>query len=52
MAEIVGGIAASHVPFMAMHPHFEMAGEGQRNRVIAGMKEAQAIVERVRPDAI
>ncbi len=52
MAEIVGGIAASHVPFMAMHPQFEMAGEGQRNRVIAGMKEAQAIVERVRPDAI
>lgn len=25
MAEIVAGIAASHVPFMAMHPQFELA---------------------------
>ncbi len=38
MAEIVGGIAESYVPFRAMHPQFEMAGESQRNRVIAGIE--------------
>ena len=52
MAEIVAGIATSHVPFMAMHPQFEMADEGQRNRVVAGLKRAKDIVARARPDAI
>src|SRR5713226_1792336 len=52
MAEIVAGVAASHVPFMAMHPQFEMADEGQRNRVVAGLKRARGIVARARPDAI
>lgn len=52
MAEVVAGIAASHVPFMAMHPQFELAEEGQRNRVVAGMGEARKIVEHTRPDAI
>jgi len=52
MAEVVAGIAASHVPFMAMQPQFELAEEGQRNRVVAGMGEARKIVEHARPDAI
>lgn len=52
MAEVVAGIAASHVPFMAMHPQFELAEEGQRNRVVAGMHEARDIVAQARPDAI
>ncbi len=52
MAEIVAGIATSHVPFLAMHPQFELAEEGQRSRVVAGLGEAREILERARPDAI
>src|SRR5581483_11400082 len=52
MAEVVAGIAASHVPFMAMHPQFELAEEGQRNRIVTGMNEARNIVAQARPDAI
>src|SRR5690242_3192376 len=52
MAEIVAGIATSHVPFLAMHPQFETADEGQRTRVVAGLGEARKIIEQARPDAI
>lgn len=52
MAEIVAGIAASHVPFLAMHPQFEMAEEGQRSRVVAGFGEARKLLEQVRPDVL
>src|SRR5712692_4850636 len=52
MAEIVAGIATSHVPFLAMHPQFELAEEGQRTRVVAGLGEARKIIEQARPDAI
>ncbi|MCS6927349.1 MAG: hypothetical protein NZ578_15775 [Candidatus Binatia bacterium] len=52
MAEIVAGIAASHVPFLAMHPQFEMAEEGQRTRVVAGFGEARKLLEQVRPDVL
>jgi aromatic ring-opening dioxygenase catalytic subunit (LigB family) len=52
MAEIVAGIATSHVPFLAVPQQFEMAEEGQRNRVVAGFTEARKIVEAAQPDAI
>lgn len=52
MAEIVAGIATSHVPFLAGGPQFDMADEGQRKRVLAGLGEARQIVEQTRPDAI
>jgi len=52
MAEVVAGIATSHVPFLAGGPQFEMADEGQRKRVLAGFEEARQIVEQTRPDAI
>ena len=52
MADIVAGIATSHVPFLAMHPQFELAEEGQRNRVVAGLDEARKLLEQARPDAI
>ena len=52
MADIVAGIATSHVPFLAMHPQFELAEEGQRNRVVAGLKEARQLLEQARPDVI
>lgn len=52
MAQIVAGIATSHVPFLAMHPQFELAEEGQRNRVVAGLQEARSLLEQARPDAI
>jgi Catalytic LigB subunit of aromatic ring-opening dioxygenase len=52
MTEIVAGVACSHVPLLAMHPEFEYAEEGQRNRVVAGFDRARAILEAARPDAI
>jgi aromatic ring-opening dioxygenase catalytic subunit (LigB family) len=52
MAEIVAGIATSHVPFLAMHPQFEMASEAQRSKIVAGLNRAREIIERARPDAI
>jgi len=52
MADIVAGIATSHVPFLAMHPQFELAEEGQRNRVVAGLDEARQLLEQARPDVI
>ncbi|TMA58528.1 MAG: hypothetical protein E6J80_04910, partial [Deltaproteobacteria bacterium] len=52
MADIVAGIATSHVPFLAMHPQFELAEEGQRNRVVAGLNEARQLLEQARPDVI
>jgi len=52
MAEIVAGIATSHVPFLAMHPQFELAEEGQRTRVVAGLGEARTLLEQARPDVI
>ena len=52
MADIVAGIATSHVPFLAMHPQFELAEEGQRNRVVAGLEEARQLLEQARPDVI
>lgn len=52
MAEIVAGIAASHVPFMAMQPQREWAEEGQRHRVMAGFAEARRLVEQTRPDVM
>jgi hypothetical protein len=45
-------LATSHVPFLAMHPQFELAEEGQRTRVVAGLGEARKIIEQTRPDAI
>ena len=52
MAEIVAGVACSHVPFLAMHPEFERAGVEQRNRVVAGFEAARQILEEADPDAI
>lgn len=52
MAEVVAGIATSHVPFLAGGPQFEMADADQRKRVLAGFDEARQIVEQTRADAI
>src|SRR5712692_3418295 len=51
MAEIVAGIATSHVPFMAAQPRGGV-DEGQHSRVIAGLGEAQKLLEQARPDVI
>jgi aromatic ring-opening dioxygenase catalytic subunit (LigB family) len=51
MAEIVAGIATSHVPFMAA-PRRAEVDEGQHARVIAGLGEARKLLEQARPDAI
>jgi aromatic ring-opening dioxygenase catalytic subunit (LigB family) len=50
MAEIVAGIATSHVPLMATHPH--SADPNQRARFMAGLEQARALLERTRPDVI
>jgi aromatic ring-opening dioxygenase catalytic subunit (LigB family) len=50
MSEIVAGIAMSHVPLMATHPH--TANEDQRNRFMAGLDQARDILARTRPDTI
>lgn len=52
MAEIVAGVACSHVPMLAMHPGFEDADEAQRNRVTTGFARAREILEAARLDAI
>ncbi|HJY79703.1 MAG TPA: hypothetical protein VKK81_01260 [Candidatus Binatia bacterium] len=51
MAEIVAGIATSHVPFMAAQPRGGV-DEGQHGRVVAGLGEAQKLLEQARPDAL
>jgi aromatic ring-opening dioxygenase catalytic subunit (LigB family) len=50
MAQIVAGIATSHVPLMATHP--QSANEEQRGRVMAGLADAREIIAASRPDAI
>lgn len=52
MAEVVIGIAASHVPFLATHAQAPRPEEGQRERVVAGFGEARRCLERARPDVI
>ena len=52
MAQVVAGVATSHVPFLAMHPQFELADEGKRTRVVAGLEEARDVLEQARPDVI
>lgn len=52
MAEIVAGIAASHAPFVAMHPQFEQAPAAQGERVIKAFTAARELLERAAPDVI
>jgi hypothetical protein len=52
MAEIVAGIAASHAPFVAMHPQFEQAPAAQGERVIKAFTAARELLERAAADVI
>jgi hypothetical protein len=52
MAEIVAGIAASHAPFVAMHPQFEQAPTEQGERVIKAFTTARELLEKTAADVI
>ncbi len=52
MAEIVAGIAASHAPFVAMHPQFEQAPTEQGERVIQAFTTAREVLEKTAADVI
>jgi hypothetical protein len=52
MAEIVAGIAASHAPFVAMHPQFERAPTEQGERVIKALTTARELLKKTAADVI
>jgi hypothetical protein len=52
MAEIVAGIACSHVPFMASEENWQHLREPERNNLRAGFARARQLLEESRPDVL
>jgi Catalytic LigB subunit of aromatic ring-opening dioxygenase len=52
MAEIVVGIACSHVPFMTSEQNWQRLHESERNNLRAGFTRARQLLEESRPDLI
>jgi hypothetical protein len=52
MAQIVAGIACSHVPFMASEENWERLREAERKNLRAGFDTARQILEQARPDVL
>jgi catalytic LigB subunit of aromatic ring-opening dioxygenase len=52
MAQIVAGIACSHVPFMASEENWKRLHEAERNNVRAGFARARQLLEETRPDVL
>ncbi len=52
MAEIVAGIACSHVPFMASPKQWERLPEAMRSNLRSGFDRARKILEDSRPDVL
>jgi Catalytic LigB subunit of aromatic ring-opening dioxygenase len=52
MAQIVAGIACSHVPFMASEENWNRLPETERNNVRAGFTRARQLIEESRPDVL
>jgi hypothetical protein len=52
MAQIVSGIACSHVPFMASEENWERLPEPERKNLRAGFERARQLLEESRPDVL
>jgi hypothetical protein len=52
MAQIVAGIACSHVPFMAAEENWNRLSESERNNLRAGFASARKLLEEFRPDVL
>jgi hypothetical protein len=52
MAQIVAGIACSHVPFMAGEENWLRLAESERNNLRSGFLHARQILEESRPDVL
>ena len=52
MAEVVAGIACSHVPFMASPKNWEHLPDAERNNLRGGFERAREILEASRPDVL
>jgi hypothetical protein len=52
MAQIVAGIACSHVPFMASEENWNRLREPERNNLRAGFAHARQLLEESRPDVL
>ncbi|HZP46845.1 MAG TPA: hypothetical protein VFB15_14440 [Candidatus Binataceae bacterium] len=52
MAEVVAGIACSHVPLMASPQNWERLPEAERKRLREGFARAAEILEEARPDVL
>jgi hypothetical protein len=52
MAQIVAGIACSHVPFMASEENWNRLREAERNNLRTGFERARQLLEESRPDVL
>jgi hypothetical protein len=52
MAEVVAGIACSHVPFMASEKNWDRLPEAERTRLRMGFDRARQMLEDARPDVL
>jgi hypothetical protein len=52
MAQIVAGIACSHVPFMASEENWNRLPEAERNNLRKGFERARQLLEESRPDVL
>ena len=52
MAQIVAGIACSHVPLMTSEDNWSRLGEAERNTLRSGFSLARQLLEESRPDVL
>ena len=52
MAQVVAGVACSHVPFMVSPKNWERLSAGERANLRAGFDRARQILEAARPDVL
>jgi len=52
MAQVVAGVACSHVPLMASDKHWERLPETPRSNLRAGFDQARRLLEAARPDVL
>src|SRR5947209_8600510 len=52
MAQVVAGIACSHVPFMATEENWQRLKGDERDNLRAGFDTARRILEAARPDVL